>query len=75
MISFTSTKTLTVKIRAPYTFGFPFENGRADVCTGCVSVSVDGGEHSYMQGGQWGVIDRQGREIVPLTERPEALSK
>lgn len=63
---------LAVKIRTPYTFGTPFENGRADVCTGCVSVLVDGGEHSIMQGGSWGVIDKQGREIVPLSPEPAA---
>ena len=68
-------RDLTVKIRAPYTFGFPFKNGRADVCIGCVSVPVDGGEHSFMRAGKWGVIDKTGREIVPLTERPEASSR
>ena len=68
-------RDLTVKIRAPYTFGFPFENGRADVCTGCVSVPVYNGEHSYMKGGKWGVIDKTGREIVPLTERPKASAR
>jgi hypothetical protein len=65
-------KELNVEIRAPYTFGFPFENGRADVCTGCVSVPVNGGEHSIMQGGRWGVIDKRGRETVPLRPREDA---
>lgn len=61
---------LAVKIRAPYTFGYPFENGSAEVCVGCVSVPVDGGEHSFVQGGSWGVIDRTGREIVPVAPKP-----
>ncbi|GHD10746.1 hypothetical protein GCM10016234_13040 [Tianweitania populi] len=66
---------LDVKISAPYTFGFPFENGRADVCTGCVSKPVGNGEYSYMAGGLWGVIDKQGREIVKLAPLPEQGEK
>ena len=57
-------RTLRVVIPARYDWGFPFEHGRAAVCSGCVPRRQ--GEHAFMEGGLWGIIDRNGREIVPL---------
>ena len=57
-------RTLRVVIPARYDMGFPFEHGRAVVCRGCVAKRQ--GEHAFMEGGLWGMIDRDGREIVPL---------
>jgi hypothetical protein len=62
-------RRLRVRIATRFDWGEPFEHGRAAVCVGCVERKVDGGEHSVMVGGRWGVIDRHGREVVPLTER------
>ena len=44
-----------------YDWGYPFDHGRADVCTGCKEQRLDD-EHSTMGGGRWAVIDRTGRE-------------
>jgi hypothetical protein len=56
-------RTLRVVIPARYDMAFPFEHGRAAVCNGCVPKRH--GEHAFMEGGLWGMIDRDGREIVP----------
>ena len=56
-----------------YDWGWPFENGRALVCLGCVPGEPDG-EHRPIVGGRWGFIDAAGREVVPLElSRHEAL--
>ena len=49
-----------------YDWAFPFNaRGQALVCRGCRS---DGREPSSMVGGAWGLIDRAGRVVLPLTE-------
>jgi len=53
-----------VVIRAQYDFGSPFQDGRAEVCNGC--VKEQDGEHYKMVGGAWSAIDRQGRVIEKL---------
>lgn len=50
-------------IATQYDWGYPFDHGRAEVCTGCKAVQVDA-EHQAMVGGRWLVIDRSGR-VVP----------
>ncbi|WP_420138013.1 WG repeat-containing protein [Sphingomonas sp.] len=61
-------RRLRLRFVTRYTAAEPFRHGRAIVCTGCVETPVDDGEHSYMSGGRWGVIDRRGREIIPPTQ-------
>jgi hypothetical protein len=51
-----------------YDWGFPFEHGKAVVCSGC-APKPDGGEHRLVEGGLWGAVDRNGREIVALQYR------
>jgi len=46
-------------------FAFPFEDGHARVCSDCV-IRRAGGEHSEVQGGRWGYVDRAGRVVVPV---------
>lgn len=59
-----------------YDWGWPFENGKAVVCNGCYETPRDSDGYSQLFGGQWGFIDRQGTEIVPLTlSRDEAWSR
>jgi hypothetical protein len=58
-------RKLKVVIPPRYDWGFPFEHGRAVVCSGC-APKPDGGEHQLVEGGMWGAVDRNGREIVPL---------
>jgi hypothetical protein len=58
-------RKLRAVIRPLYDWGFPFEHGKAVVCRGCAQRS-DGGEHRLVEGGKWGAVDRNGREIVPL---------
>ncbi len=60
-------RTLRVVIPPRYDWGFPFEHGRAVVCSGCVQQRA--GEHRLVEGGRWGMVDRNGREIVPLEYR------
>jgi hypothetical protein len=60
-------RTLRVAIPPRYDWGFPFEHGRAVVCSGCAQKRD--GEHWLVEGGRWGMVDRDGREIVPLQYR------
>jgi hypothetical protein len=61
-------RRLRVAIPPRYDWGFPFEHGKAAVCSGCVQ-RPDGSEHWLVEGGRWGAVDRNGREIVPLQYR------
>lgn len=49
-----------------YDWGWPFENGRARVCSGCQLGPPDADGHRMVDGGQWGYIDHQGHEVVPV---------
>jgi len=67
---------LDVVIAARFDHADPFQKGVAVFCNGCVSVPVDaGGEYHMMQGGKWGVIDKQGRVVVPMIYSHEAAMK
>ncbi len=57
-------ESLNEVVLANWDFAYPFENGVAVVCTGCVSEKH--GEHSEIRGGKWGVIDHAGRVVVPV---------
>jgi hypothetical protein len=61
-------RRLRVVIPRRYDWGFPFEGGKAAVCIGC-ELKASGREHWLVEGGMWGVVDRHGREIVPLQYR------
>jgi hypothetical protein len=61
-------RKLRVVIPPRYDWGFPFEHGKAVVCSGC-APKPDVGEHRVVEGGMWGAVDRSGREIVPLQYR------
>jgi hypothetical protein len=68
-------RKLRVVIPPRYDWGFPFEHGKAVVCSGCAQ-KPDGAELRLVEGGMWGAVDRNGREIVPLQYRPgEELPK
>lgn len=68
-------RRLRVRIRTAFDQGTPFEHGRATVCAGCVEQRIDQGEHSILTGGRWGVIDRRGRIVVPVTLTTEPLRR
>jgi len=53
-----------------YDWGSPVNKGRAEVCRACVRSAPDADGHWSMLGGEWGVIDRRGREVVPLKPQP-----
>ena len=40
-------------------------DGVARVCTGCAIRREEGDEHSEVEGGLWGYVDREGRVVVP----------
>ncbi|PTQ60073.1 hypothetical protein C8J45_11324 [Sphingomonas sp. PP-CE-3G-477] len=46
-----------------YDWGYPFDHGRAEVCTGCKLKRLDD-EHHTMVDGTWAVIDRKGHVIA-----------
>jgi hypothetical protein len=61
-----------------YDWGWPFEAGRALVCIGCKPGESEGDGHVSVDGGKWGFIDKNGREIVRVTlsrAEAEALSR
>ena len=53
-----------IKIRAAYTFAFPFQRDLSMVCNDC--IKKQDGEHSIMVEGTWGYIDKNGNEVVPV---------
>jgi hypothetical protein len=57
----------------PRTFGWgwPFEGGLALVCVECRQTAPDDEGHRSVEGGRWGVIDRQGRDVLPLLSTRE----
>ena len=59
-------------LATPYDWADRFEGGIAAVCKGCRTERTPDGEHSYVVGGEWGAIDRQGRLVLPL--RADAVS-
>ena len=62
---------LAVVIKPEYDFAFPFEKGVAVVCNGCRPVSE--GEHHLLTGGKWGVINKSGAIVIPITYSKEGL--
>ena len=60
---------LNPRIVTRYDLAAPFDHGRADVCSGCRELAVEGDEHQIMAGGIWGVIDRRGDLVIPLAPR------
>lgn len=63
-------------IAPKYDWGWPFEAGRALVCVGCAVGKPDPDGHGSIDGGKWGFIDKNGKEIVPVTlTKAEALSR
>lgn len=65
-------RDLNTVIAPAWDFAFPFDGGSAVVCQGCRSAPVDD-EHTVMQGGLWGRIDRSGAVVVPLRYERETL--
>ena len=57
-------KKLTVVIKPRYDFAFPFVNGQAKVCNGCSLKPV--GEHKTVEGGKWGLINKQGNIVTEI---------
>lgn len=58
-------KALDTVIEPAYDFAFPFTDGRAVVCNDCTPERC--GEHYTMTGGTWGIIDKKGAVVVPVT--------
>jgi hypothetical protein len=66
---------LEVAIPPRFDWGFPFADGRAVVCFGCRLEAPDEDGHRSVTGGLWGIIDRSGREIVPIASTRDAILK
>jgi len=48
-----------------YDWAWPFHEGKALVCKGCVLTPVEDG-HKALEGGAWGYINKEGKEVVPV---------
>ncbi|MBF0588403.1 MAG: WG repeat-containing protein [Magnetococcales bacterium] len=53
-----------VVIPARFDFAWPFFDGTSSVCKACQKVRI--GEHTTVEGGVWGMIDKKGKIIVPM---------
>jgi|GEM_PF-5625912 len=62
-IGFINRKNIVV-IRAEFDFAFPFRNGYALVIKDPVYEKM--GEHTAVHGGKYGLVNRQGRLVVPM---------
>jgi len=66
-------KGLNVVIKPEYDFAFPFSGGVAVVCNACFIVAE--GEHKSVDGGEWGLINKAGKVVVPLKYKKDELVK
>ena len=66
-------KDLKTVIIPKYDFAFPFRNGHAIVCNQCKAEYTD--DHRKVAGGNWGVINRNGNVVIPITFTKDALGK
>jgi hypothetical protein len=57
-----------------YDWAWPFHKGRALVCKGCVLTPVED-EHTALEGGLWGYINKEGKEVVPVKYKASEASK
>ena len=60
------TTTGKIAIKARYDRAFGFQGERAVVCRGCRYNPYARHGWGNWEGGQWGMIDRRGREIIPV---------
>ncbi|MBU2978749.1 WG repeat-containing protein [Alteromonas sp. C1M14] len=58
-------KDLELVLAPGYDWAWPFHNGKALVCEGCV-LTPDKYGHQVLKGGLWGYINKQGEEVVPV---------
>lgn len=66
-------ENLDLVVPRRWDFAFPFEDGIARVCSGCVSHRAEGDEHTEVTGGQWGYVDREGTVVVPVVHPRDEL--
>lgn len=66
-------KDFELKLSPAYDWAWPFQNGLALVCTGCVLSSM-AGEHAQFKGGLWGYINKDGDEVVPVNHQSAKLA-
>ena len=64
-------KELETVIPPKYDFAFPFQNEHAIVCNQCKPEPA--GEHKEVTGGNWGVINKDGKVIIPITLKRDEL--
>jgi hypothetical protein len=62
-------------IEPRYDWAWPFQNGRALVCVGCVVGAPDENGHREVTEGRWGYINNRGTEIVPVRFTREQATK
>jgi len=63
---------LKIVIKPEYDFAYPFSGGVSKVCLGCKKVKI--GEHTEMQNGQWGYIDKSGNVVIDILHEYDDLN-
>ena len=63
---------LELVLSPDYDWAWPFGEGKALVCNGCVLTSLEDG-HKALKGGLWGYINKEGKEIVPIKYKASNL--
>jgi len=66
-------KKLNVVIQPKYDFVYPFSNGISKICIGCKKVKA--GEHTEIQNGKWGGIDKSGNVVIDISHKYEDIEK
>ncbi|WP_417499369.1 WG repeat-containing protein [Methylophaga sp.] len=57
-----------------YDWAWPFHDGLALVCKGCVLTPMEHG-HKALEGGLWGYINKKGEEVVPVKYKSSDLPR
>lgn len=57
-----------------YDWVWPFHEGLALVCNGCILTPMEDG-HQALEGGLWGYINKKGEEVVPVKYKSSELPR
>jgi WG containing repeat len=66
-------QSLQVTIEPVYDFAWPFDGGKALVCVGCHRGHTDADGHTPVIDGLWGYINKQGKQVAPITHTRDEL--
>ena len=67
-------KDFELVLAPDYDWVWPFHEGQALVCNGCVPTPLGDG-HIALEGGLWGYINTEGKEVVPVKYKASDLPR